>query len=267
MLALITKFFISVILAYVGFCLVLFVIQRQMIYSPDKNFPMIEETGYAGFIRVSTEDSLELIGWFSPPDIGKKTLVYFHGNAGHIGHRYPLIRSYLDQGYGVLLVEYRGYGGNPGSPSEQGFYRDARAYIEFLKARGIAESDLVLYGESIGSGVAVQMANEYPKASALLLVTPFSSALALAKKTFFFLPVDWLMWDKYDNLSKITTIKAPKFFFIAGQDEIVPAGSSGELFDKATAPKARQDYPDKSHNSVFTEKLIADIQEVLNDLP
>ncbi len=267
MIAAIGKFFLGIFIFYAALCATLFLVQRSLIYYPDKRFPEISEREDGGFIRVATDDGLTLIGWYMPAAPGKKTILYFHGNAGHIGHRLPMVETYINEGYGVLLAEYRGYGGNPGKPSEQGFYKDARAYLDFLRAgRGVPLSDIILYGESIGSGPAVQMAFEHAGIGGLLLITPFSSALDLARRTFFFVPVEMLMRDRFDNLSKISALSLPQYYFVAGADEVIPAESSRLLYEAAPEPKFWHEFPTMTHNQIHQESLIQAVSKVLADL-
>lgn len=263
----IAKFLMGLVIAYGAFCLALYLAQRSFIYFPDTNFPALPEKDDTGFVRVSTDDGLMLIGWYSPAQEGKKTIVYFHGNAGNIEHRLPLAQEYIAQGYGVLLAEYRGYGGNPGSPSEEGFYKDAAAYLDFLNQQDVPSDQIVLYGESIGSGVAVEMAKRYSGIAALLLVTPLSRALDLAEKHYSFVPVKYLLKDRFDNLSKIADLKMPVVFFMAGKDEVIAPEFGNTLYEAASAKKHRYDFSDAGHNTMPVGELNAKVIEVIRALP
>jgi Dipeptidyl aminopeptidases/acylaminoacyl-peptidases len=141
----------------------LWVLQRQLLFLPDRSTPQLATAGLPEMtdVRVRTADGLELLAWWHPPDADRPTVVYLHGNGGHIGYRGSRVRPFLDRGMGVLLVSYRGYGGNPGSPSEAGLLADGRAALEFLAAWGIAADRTVLYGESLGTTVAVRLAAEW----------------------------------------------------------------------------------------------------------
>src|SRR5690606_32604813 len=143
-------------------------------------------------VSLVTADNLALQAWYRAPLLNDlPTIVYFHGNAGHIGHRAFLVKPYLDQGFGVLLLTYRGYSGNPGTPTEEGLYQDGRAAIEFLRRKEGSERCLVVHGTSIGAAVAVQMALEYP-IEGLILQSPFTSLPDVGKYHYPFLPVAWL---------------------------------------------------------------------------
>src|SRR5262250_2244954 len=172
---------------YLAALLALFVFQRSLLYVPNTGAPSLAEAGLEGAmesVQIKTTDGLQLLAWYRAPSSNPGLmLVYFHGNAGHIGDRGDRVRPYLDAGFGVLLVEYRGYGGNPGRPSEAGLYADARAAIAFLREAGVGNDRIVLYGESLGTGVAVQMASE-GVGSALVLESPPSSIPAVAQSRY-----------------------------------------------------------------------------------
>ncbi len=205
----------------------------------------------AGMLVVSygTSDGLVLGGWYRPARAGLQTLVYFHGNAGHLGDRLILVQPYLDAGYGVLLAGYRGYGGNPGRPGEEGFYADGRAALAWLAANGVAPSRTVLFGESLGTGVAVQMAVEY-RIAGLVLQSPFTSVVDVGQDKVPWLPVSLLMTDRFDSLSKISRITAPLLLIHGEADRVVPIHLGRRLFEAAPEPKTAQFVPGAGHNDL-----------------
>ena len=153
------RLLIAFLIAYMGLVATMTVRQRSFMYFPLTTArPDITKAPWMSWVDTTTKDGLDLKSWFSEPQDGMPTLIFFHGNGHNIESRGPKILPFVDKGYGVLLAEYRGYGGNPGNPSEKGFYHDARAQIDWLADKhGIKGDDLIMYGESIGSGVAVQM--------------------------------------------------------------------------------------------------------------
>ncbi|NNG05007.1 MAG: alpha/beta fold hydrolase, partial [Inquilinus sp.] len=159
-------------------CLVILATACNPVFHPDTEPPSAAVARGAGFAEITyrTADGLTLSALHREAAGGLPTIVYFHGNAGHHGHRAGLIQPYHDAGYGVLLASYRGYGGNPGSPAEAGLYTDGRAALDWLAANRVPPSRTVLYGESLGTGVAVQMAVERPVA-AIVLQSPFTSVV------------------------------------------------------------------------------------------
>ncbi len=233
-------------LAVTGYALVIaamYGLQRQLMYVPHTARPDRTEAGAGDMDAVTlyTADGLALNAWWKPPVPGRGTIVFFHGNAGHIGFRAGRIRPYLDAGYGGLLVDYRGYGGNPSRPTEAGLYADGRAALGFLASRGFASGRTVLFGESLGSGVAVQLAAEQADAgtpvAAVVLDAPFSSAADVAADHYKLLPARRLLKDRYDNAAKIGRIGSPLFIGHGDADGIVPQRLGRRLFAAAAEPK------------------------------
>lgn len=253
---------VEVFATYLLFVVVLIIFQRHFQYFTEWPAPDIS-LAPAGMhqISVETEDGLNLSGWLSyPARKDKPFLVFFHGNAQTIEHRLDKADPYLKAGYGVLLAEYRGYGGNPGRPTEEGLYKDARAYLNLaLKDPRIAEDRIIIYGESLGSGVATQMATEY-KPERLVLEVPFSSALDVAGSRFFFVPfLSYLMLDQYDNTGKIARVQCPVLIGTAGSDFVIPNRFGKKLFEAANEPKKYVHYPQAMHHTMYSYGFAADV--------
>ena len=170
---------------------------------------------------------------------GAATILYLHGNGGHIGYRGDRVRPFIDAGFGVLLVEYRGYGGNPGRPSEQGLMSDARAALVFLNTAGALPAATVLYGESLGSTVAGAIAAEQAAAgqpvAALVLEAPLSSVSDVAAHHYPWMPVRWLLKDRFQAVARIAGVGAPVLIIHGEADEIVPIRHGRALFEAAGA--------------------------------
>lgn len=256
------------LLIYVSFVGGLFLAQRDMIYFPGYDKPVIASSGIIGMneVTVTTDDGLNLFGWYKEPSqLEKPTIVWFHGNASNVGWTSTRAIPFIKQGYGVLLVEYRGYASNPGHPSESGLYQDGRAFIKFLLHKNVPQSSIVLYGESIGSGVAVQMATEYPSMRALVLEAPFTSALDMAKARYPFMPVDMMLKDRYDNLAKIKDIKMPLVLAHGDKDKIIPYNFGQALYDAAPEPKSMITIQGGGHNDLsdfdVADKIISSLSE------
>jgi len=244
---------LGVILAiYLAALVLLFVLQRSLLFVPNRQRPDLAEAGLAPAMRsveLATADGLRLLGWYQPPAANPgAVLLYLHGNAGHIGHRSDRVRPYLEAGFGVLLPEYRGYGGNPGRPSEAGSYSDARAAFEFLAREGIGVERVVLYGESLGTGVAVQMAVEHGCA-ALVLEAPYTSVAAVAQSRYWMFPVRPLVVDKFDSLSKIARVRCPVFIMHGERDRIIPIRFGRALFEAASEPKDAKWFAEGNHTN------------------
>ncbi len=225
---------------YIAVVLLITVFQRSLQYNPEPNPPGPPSLyGVPEFTEVTlrTADGLDLLAWYAEPrDDGGPVVAYAHGNAGHIGFRNMRAREFLSRGFGMLLIEYRGFGGNPGRVTEDGLYADGRAGIEWLKEHGVAEDRIILYGESIGTGVATKLATEYA-AAALILEAPLDSAVSVGKKIYPFLPVGLLMFDRFPNIDRIADIDMPLLVMHGTADRIIPYAFGKRLFDAARQPK------------------------------
>jgi hypothetical protein len=198
---------------------------------------------------LSTEDGLSLLSWYLPPGPGQPVIAYFHGNGGHIGYRVERLLRFARQGFGVLMLEYRGYGSNPGTPSEAGFYADGRAALDFLDREGVAPNRLVLYGESLGSGVAVELAAQH-EIAALILEAPPTSVAEVAQCHFPYVPASRLVTDRFDSLSRIGKVKAPILVLHGERDRVVPIRFGRALFDAAPEPKESWFAPEAGHEDL-----------------
>ncbi|MFQ5984928.1 MAG: alpha/beta hydrolase [Alphaproteobacteria bacterium] len=229
----------------------LYLAQRRLLYFPDRSQPDLARSGVPEMeeVRLATDDGLELLAWYRPAEQGRPTLVFFHGNAGHIGDRGGKVRPYLDAGLGVLLVSWRGYGGNPGRPTEEGLYADGRAALGFLDAAGVPAWRVVLYGESLGGGVAVRMAAER-EVGALVLEAPFTSVADVAARHYWYLPARRLLRDRFDAAARIARVRAPILVLHGERDAVVPVALGRALFAKAPEPKEARFYPEAGHNDL-----------------
>jgi fermentation-respiration switch protein FrsA (DUF1100 family) len=216
----------------------LYVFQRHLLYFPGVGRPELGDLASLGVceITLQTADGLSLLSWYLPPQNGHPVIAYFHGNGGHIGYRAERLQWFARNGYGVLMVEYRGYGGNPGTPSESGLVADGVAALDFLGAEGIAPNRLVIYGESLGSGVAVPLAARRQVAS-VILEAPFTSVAEVAQYHYSFMPAAALVRDRFDSLARIGEVKAPILVLHGERDRVVPLRFGRALFDAAPEPK------------------------------
>lgn len=238
---------------YVGVVLLLFVFQRNFLYhpAPPPEPPAALGVGEMRVVRFPTADGLELFAWYAPPSRPDgRVLVYLHGNAGTVAMRAFKARLFLDAGFGVLLVEWRGFGGNPGRPSEQGLYADARGALAWLAGQGVPAARVMLYGESLGSGVAVQMAVEQPPA-ALVLEAPFTSIAEAAGHYYPFVPVRLLVRDRFDSLAKIGGLRAPLLVVHGERDAVIPFDLGRRLFEAAPPPKEAAFLRQADHNDLY----------------
>ena len=226
--------------------------QRRLIYFPASEVPAAGDIGLTDVEPVTFEtiDRLKLGGWFfaASGPLPRVTVLVFNGNAGNRAHRGPLAAALQRHGFQVLLVDYRGYGGNPGAPSQNGLASDGRAARAYLAGRPDVDlSRLVYFGESLGTAVAVDLAVEHPPA-ALVLRSPFTSLGDLGQYHYPFLPVRLLLRDRFAAIDQIRRIRAPLLVVVGGHDRIVPIANSRRLYEAAMFPKTLLVLPDADHN-------------------
>ena len=229
----------------------LFFFQRQLLYLPDRTRPELAGLAQLGVreVTLTTADGLSLLSWYLPRRSGRPVIAYFHGNGGHIGYRVERLLRFAQEGYGVLMLEYRGYGGNPGSPTEAGFYSDAQAALDFLRHEGITSNRLVLYGESLGSGVAVRLAAQNEVAE-LILEAPPTSVAEVAQCHFPYVPASRLVVDRFDSMSRIGEVRAPILVMHGERDRVVPVRYGRALFNAAPEPKEGWFAPEAGHENL-----------------
>jgi len=242
---------VSALAAYAVLVSGIYVFQRHLLYFPDVSHPELGALAELGVreVKVTTADGVSLLSWYLPPRDGRPVIAYFHGNGGHIGYRAERLRRFGRDGLGVLMLEYRGYGGNPGSPTEAGLHADATAAVDFLEDCGIMSNRLVLYGESLGSGVAVSLAAQHDVAG-LILEAPFTSVAEVAQYHYSFVPASILVRDRFDSLSRIAKVKAPILVLHGERDRIVPVRFGRALFDAAPEPKELWLAPEAGHEDL-----------------
>jgi hypothetical protein len=235
-------------------------IEKRFIFIPDKNvYSTPDDRGLEyDDVTFHTEDGLKLNGWFIP---GKTksltadnlfTLLWFHGNAGNISHRLENIKMLYDRvPVNIFIFDYRQYGKSEGKVSEHGTYIDARAALKYLQSRkDINHERIIIFGRSVGSGVAVDLAVK-GKCCALILETPFTSMKDLAKSLYPFLPIGYILQTKYDSISKIRDIKVPTLIMHGDKDELVPIEQGRKLYEAANEPKEFYTIPGATHNDTY----------------
>jgi uncharacterized protein len=243
------------VIAIAGVLLLFWVFQREMMYFPMQDVPTPGALGLGDVetVEFETGDGLRLSGWFFPiaGDRSRATVLVFNGNAGHRGHRARLASGLRDRGFQVLLMDYRGFGGNPETPSERGLAADARAARAYLARRpGVDVGRLVYFGESLGAAVAVELATEHPPA-ALILRSPFTSMADIGQHHYWWLPVRWFIRDRYPSLDRMPHLRSPLLVILGERDRIVPAEQSRRLYEAAAhAPKTLRSFPQADHNDL-----------------
>lgn len=246
------EYFATALVVYALMIGLLYVKQRSLLYHPDQTVPDPVLSGVPEMtaLRLPTEDGLELLAWWRAPlEAAAPTLLVLHGNAGHIGDRAEKVGEYLAAGYGVLLLSYRYNAASGGEPSEANLFTDARAGMAFLKREAVSSDRVVLYGESLGSGIAVAMAVEFPVAG-LVLEAPYSSMPDMAQHHYWYVPSRWLVRDRFDSMSRIGKISAPLLVIHGEADTVIPIKFGRRLFDAAPEPKQAHYLPEARHNNL-----------------
>jgi fermentation-respiration switch protein FrsA (DUF1100 family) len=237
-------------ISYAGMLAALFWLQGRLVYPLERlrRRPFDTADDLLGDVTVHTDDGLTLSGRYRAPSReDAPTVVLFHGNGDDIGMRAHIAHDLVAAGYGVFQAEYRGYGGNPGTPHEAGLYLDARGAYAFVAGRA---RSIVLHGYSLGSGVATQLAHE-TRVDALVLESPFTSVVDVAAQRFPLFPVRRLARDRYDNLSKIAAVSTPLLIYGGANDCVVPPRHFSRLYDAARQPKQLALIQDADHIDVW----------------
>ncbi len=250
---------LTLALTYAVFVGLVYHYQRHLLYHPDKAIAEPSHYGLQGFfdILLPSSDGVNVQLWYRAAVPGFPTVVYYHGNASNIGNRAGIYAALAEKGFGVLALSYRGYGKSTGDPTEQGIYDDARTALRFLTdQQHIPLKHIIVFGESLGTGVAVQMASEYDVA-ALVLQAPFTSVAARAAEIYFYIPVNMMIYDKFDSLSKIAKVKPPLLLFHGDLDTVIPIRMGKTLFAAANEPKQAVYFPNNAHND-FDSHVLSD---------
>jgi uncharacterized protein len=238
----------ALIVLVVAFLAGVWLTQRRLIYFPIADLPLVGAGGEP--VTFETSDGLRLGAWFfagsGPPP--RLTLLVFHGNGGNRFDRLPLAAALRQHGVQVLLTDYRGYAGNPGSPTEEGLAIDARAALSYLQSRAdVDRSRIVYFGESLGTGVAMRLATERAPAG-LILRSPFTSMVDVGGYHYPLLPVRWLLRDRFSSIDRASDIRCPVLVIAGDRDSIVPIDHTRHLYAAFRSPKTLVEIPGADHN-------------------
>lgn len=262
------RFVVSALLAYCSIAAVLFVFQRQLLYVPTNVNPSPEDVGLRGVevIGLPTPDGETLILWHAPAPESQPTVLFLQGNGGEIGDRARRFQAYQSAGFGVAFLSYRGYGGSTGSPTETGLVTDARAAYDWLLSGDVAADDIALIGESLGTGVAVQLAAGR-EVGALILTAPYTTTVDVAARQYPWLPVSVLMKDQFRSVDHIDNVTAPILIHHGTEDTLVPHELGRTLAEAAGENVSFVSVQGAGHGLIFMprvfEREIQFINEVL----
>ena len=249
------KTIVYLALFYCVLLVMLTLFQRKIIYYPhklDKDFEFPLYVPWLEEVFITCDDGCTINGLFAPGSADKPAVLIFHGNAGNITHRDFLLRGFNTLGYPTLLIDYHGYGKSEGTPTEKNLYRDGEAALEWLSKEKNREPDeIVLFGKSLGSGVAIELASHY-RFKGLILESAFTSIVAVARSHFPYncFPVSLMLLDRFDNSTKIPEIDAPVLIRHGTEDTIIDKREGEKLFELANMPKKLYLIEGADHNDM-----------------
>ena len=265
-----TTSILALVFFYILLLIIVFFFQGNLLYHPTTNNYLKDQAARepAGIekVKIVTKDEINLIGWFYNQDLEKfKTILFFHGNAGSLENRTYKLNHFKNLNLNFLIIAWRGFSGNKGKPNEMGLYEDAKSAIKWLNAKGIKEKNIILYGESLGTGVAVEVAQNKNYAG-VILESPFTSMVNMGKKYYPFFPVSFLLKDKFESYKKINNIFVPVLIMHGKVDKIVPYDMGKKMYELANEPKFfySQEYGD--HMIEYDEKLLSALKKFILSL-
>ena len=234
--------------AWLAVVVYLYANQRRMLFLPDSERISPQQARLSGVSEevIPTPDGEQLVAWWAPPQPGKPVILYFHGNGGNLASRAGRMQLFQQAGFGALMLADRGYSGSTGTPSETALVADAMLAFDRLVTRGVPAGRIVVFGESLGTGLAVQVAAGRA-AGGLILDSPYTSLVDVAAGRLPWIPVRWLMSDRFDSFSAIGTVRAPLLVIHGDQDEVVPYELGARLFAAANEPKRMLTLPGAGH--------------------
>jgi fermentation-respiration switch protein FrsA (DUF1100 family) len=241
--------------AYVAAGSYMYVFQRDFVFKPTGALAAPAEKGLEGISEsvVALSDGTEVTIWHHPPTLpDAPTVLYFHGNSGNISSRAPRYRQILDSGFGLYAPSYRGYAGSEGTASEAAFVADGLEHFDRLAAEG---GEIVLHGESLGTGVATAVAEARPGARLLVLEAPYTAALDIAAESYPWLPVSLLMKDPFLTRERIQNITVPLLVVHGTRDRIIPVEHGRKVFELAGSPKRLEIFEGAGHGDLWKRGL------------
>ncbi len=249
------------LIIYAAVVFTVYLFQRKLQYFPSPERVMPAQAGLANVeeIVLETPDGERLIAWYARAADGKPTILYFHGNGEGLINRAERMGKYQAKGYGFVIPAYRSFAGSTGTPSEEALIADSHLAYDYLLNQNLNPENIVVFGESLGTAVAVQLATAV-KVGAVVLESPFTSAVKVGALRYPFLPVGHLMKDQYRSDQYITRIKVPVLVVHGGRDRVVPLEMGRKIFELANEPKEFILLPEAGHNDHDQFGLVAKVQ-------
>ena len=258
---------IGILVVYFSILILLFIFQRNLMYHPNENNYYGEKLEVEiEKVKIRTSDNINLLGWFHKKNLeNNKTILFFHGNAGNLENRINKLNHFNDLNVNFLIIAWRGFSGNDGNPTENNLYTDGKSALEWLKNNGVDENNIIIFGESLGTGIATEIAQKGNFAG-LILETPFTSMVEAAKNFYPYIPVGLLLKDKYENQKKIKSINIPVLVMHGEADKIVPFWMGKKIFDLANNPKYSYFTKDDDHMMEYDSNLVSMLNDFLKRL-
>ena len=258
-------FLISLISFYLVILLYIYFNQRNLLYHPKENNYLNDPIKFNhNEVFIEVEDKIRLKAWIIEKNLKKyKTLVFFHGNAGNLFNRVHKLNKLNDLDINILIFSWRGFSGNSGNPTESNLYKDGKKIIDWLNDKGVDSDKIILYGESLGTGVVVEL-GQSEKFNKIILESPYTSIERAAKIYYPYLPIKYLLKDKYNSLQKIDKIKVPILIMHGKKDSIIPFEMGVELYQKANEPKYFFFPENDNHMMNFDDELMKNLKDFIN---
>jgi uncharacterized protein len=247
------KLLFAIAVVFGGIVLAAYLGQRRLMYFPDRTRTPPSAAGLTGVTEheIAAPDGAYVVTWWGRAKPGQPTLLYFHGNAAALVARAPRVERAMSEGWGIAMMTYRSFGGSTGTPSEVANVADALRTLDWLETQGVTRRSIILYGESLGTGVATQVAVERPGIAGLILDAPYTSTVAVAKARYPFLPVEWGMLDRYETERHILRVTCPILIFHGRLDSIIPVAMGREIARVAPEPKQYIELPNAGHIDIY----------------
>ena len=258
--------FSYIFVIYISLLALIFIFQRSLMYLPikEKISKSFYENTQLKIIDVNTSDGLILKSLYKKSEENiNKTILVLHGNTGHIGHRVKKFKPFIEKGYGLLLLEYRGYGENLGKPTEEGLIKDGYAALKYLFNQNISPKNIILYGESLGTGIATKLSTDIAF-NATILEAPFTSIADVAQSHYWIFPSKWLVLDRFNSIGIIKKIKSPLLVIHGNKDKIIDIKFGKKIFNYAPKPKERIFILQAGHNNLFEFNIFEKILRFLS---
>tara|TARA_B100000029_G_scaffold273994_1_gene268762 strand:+ start:1180 stop:2016 length:837 start_codon:yes stop_codon:yes gene_type:complete len=255
------------VLIYLFILISTYLFQRNLLYHPGENNYFGDQLLVSvEKVKIKTKDNIELLSWYHTKNNNDyKTILFLHGNAGTLENRIHKINHFRDMNINFLLVAWRGFSGNKGKPTEENLYEDARSAVKWLESKGIKENNIIIYGESLGTGIATEIAQNKNFAG-VILESPFTSMIEAAKNKYPYLPVKFLLKDKYESNKKIKNIQSPILIMHGKVDNIVPFYMGKKMYELANNPKYSYFSEYDDHMMEYNEKLLNVLKKFIQSL-